>query len=180
MNPALWPNSLDIVESLDYRDPTRDAGSVFLAGGMKGCPDWRAEAIAQLSELAAIDAVSEVEFTVYVPRRIEPGNTIFRPEMVNWEYDCLRRADVILFWFPQGDVSTRSEQPIALYELGAAAASQRAIVVGAEAGYACYDDLVARLGSIRPELTLYSNLQSLTGAAYGAIRRLAARDTVAA
>lgn len=139
--------------------PQRYAGagpSVFLAGGITGCPDWQALATARL--LAYADVLN--------PRRSEyVASDKEYAQQVEWEFRNLRIADLILFWFPAGAI-----QPIALFELGAFASSRKPIVVGADPGYPRRTDVLLQLGHARPGLAVHSNLESTIGAAADAIQ----------
>ena len=53
------------------------------------------------------------------------------PEQIKWEFEHLRKADLISFWFCKETI-----QPIALFELGAWSRSKKPpIVIGVESGY---------------------------------------------
>jgi Nucleoside 2-deoxyribosyltransferase like len=116
--------------------------SVFLAGGITGCPDWQAD---------AVRALAASPYAVFNPRR----RTGFADpvEQIAWEYEHLRVADVVLFWFAAGQV-----QPIALYELGAMAALGKPLAVGADPGYPRRLDVTVQLGLARPDLRLHADL----------------------
>jgi hypothetical protein len=88
---------------------------VFLAGGITGCPDWQKEARAALEKHdgtgeplwpCAILNPRREDFPMHDPDAAE--------EQITWEYQALRDADIILFWFCKETV-----QPIVLFELGA-------------------------------------------------------------
>ena len=127
---------------------------VFLAGGISGCPNWHAEATVLLPTL-----VPGLPIAIYNPNRasfpIDDPNAA--SEQIQWEFDHLQTAKVILFWFPaSGDVP----QPIALYELGRYAALGRAIAVGADPQYIRRDDVVIQLALGRPELRVHDSLDA--------------------
>ena len=92
--------------------PERDYANkkiVFLAGPIKGAPDWQAQAIKDLADL-----------DVYVanPRRENVVN--FNLDLqVNWESRFLAAADVIMFWIPPkvADVSGRDYAQTSRFEL---------------------------------------------------------------
>lgn len=129
--------------------------SVFLAGGITGCPDWQATAAARLSPHA----------DVLNPRR---RNYVTADEeyarQVEWEYRHLRRADLIMFWF-----AAEAIQAIALFELGAFAASEKPMVVGADPLFPRRTDVVLQLGQARPGLIVHSSLESTIEAVVHAI-----------
>lgn len=129
--------------------------SVFLAGGITGCPDWQANAARRL--LPHADVLN--------PRRrnyVAGGDEYER--QVDWEYHHLRRAAIILFWFADEAI-----QAIALFELGAFAGSEKPIVVGAHPGYPRRTDVVLQLSHARPGLIVHSSLESTIEAVVSAI-----------
>ncbi|GII28550.1 nucleoside 2-deoxyribosyltransferase domain-containing protein [Planotetraspora mira] len=133
--------------------------SVFLAGGITDCPDWQSEAAASLADLPV---------AVLNPRRARfkdsPGAAA---EQIDWEYRHLVIADVILFWFPGGP----AVQPIALYELGAWAASTKPIVVGADPAYNRRLDVELQLSHVRPGLDVHTTLNATSQAARAVLER---------
>lgn len=118
---------------------------VFLAGGITGCPDWQAEAVAALADLDVV---------LLNPRRRVTPHRGAAAEQVGWEFQALRRADLVLFWF----AASQSVQPIALYELGAHAAGSKQIVVGADPRYPRRADVVLQLSHVRPGLVVHDTL----------------------
>ena len=134
--------------------------AVFLAGGITGCPDWQAEARRELDALPiAILNPRMADFPIH-----DPGAA---PAQIAWEFEHLRRADVVLFWFPD---SGPVVQPIVLYELGAHAAAGKPIAVGCDPGYARRVDVVLQLGHVRPEVVVRDTL----GAVCADVRTLVA------
>ncbi len=119
--------------------------AVFLAGGITGCPDWQATAAGLLP----------LPVVAFNPRRTAwpIDDPTAGPGQIAWEVRHLARADVVLFWFCQETV-----QPITLYELGAAAAGGRPMIVGADPGYPRRADVVLQLGHVRPEVTVLDSL----------------------
>lgn len=124
--------------------------AVFLAGGITSCPDWQTEAFQLLADLPiAVLNPRRANFPIHDPTAAEA--------QIRWEFQQLRRADVVLFWFPDSGPVT---QPIALYELGAHATGKK-IVVGCDPGYIRKQDVVIQLGLVRPELTVHDNLAAV-------------------
>ena len=80
---------------------------VFLAGGITNCPDWQKELIEKLKD---VDGV-----TLYNPRRADfpIGDPNAAEQQITWEFEKLKEADIIVFWFSRGSLN-----PIVLYELG--------------------------------------------------------------
>lgn len=123
---------------------------LFLAGGISGCPDWQAEARELLEHLPiAIANPRRVNFPI--------GDRFAAAAQINWEYQFLARASVQLFWFP---ASGPVPQPIALFELGAASATDERIAVGCDLGYVRRDDVVHQLHLRRPDVSVRDNLRA--------------------
>lgn len=122
--------------------------SVFLAGGITNCPDWQKEARAHL----------EGSVTVLNPRRDDfpIDDPSAAPAQIEWEFNHLRRAKAILFWFTAGE----SVQPIVLYELGRHAALNRPIAVGVESGYSREQDVREQLALARPDVWVQHTLKN--------------------
>jgi hypothetical protein len=137
------------IEAPDTHDDTLPA--VFLAGGITGCPDWQAQARRMLDPLpVAILNPRRADFPIHDPSAAAG--------QVAWEFEHLRRADVVLFYFPD---SGPVVQPIALYELGSHAAAGKPIVVGADPGYVRRADVVLQLGHIRPDVQVRDDLAAV-------------------
>ncbi|WP_328743804.1 nucleoside 2-deoxyribosyltransferase domain-containing protein [Streptomyces sp. NBC_00285] len=81
-------------------------------------------------------------------------------EQTAWEYEHLRIADVILFWF-----CAEAVRPIALYELGAHAARGTRLAVGAHPEYPRRLDVLEQLRLARPDVTVHDTLQDTVHAA---------------
>lgn len=83
-----------------------DSMSVFLAGGIVGCADWQSE---------IIELLSDCDVTLFNPRRpnFPINDPTAAPQQIKWEFDALRKAGVISFWFDSGTV-----QPIVMFEYG--------------------------------------------------------------
>jgi hypothetical protein len=128
--------------------------SVFLAGEITDCPDWQAAALSYLDgpDVAVLNP-RRADFPIHDPSATQ--------QQIDWEYRHLRHASVILFWFAGGP----SIQPIALYELGAHAASGKPLVVGCDPDYLRRADVLYQLGHVRPELTVFVSLAATCQAA---------------
>ncbi|MET8561221.1 nucleoside 2-deoxyribosyltransferase domain-containing protein [Streptomyces flaveolus] len=133
---------------------------LFLAGGISDCPDW------QKTVTAALD---DLDVTVLNPRRSnfplhDPNAEVAQ---VGWEYRHLRRANLVMFWFPE---SSTSHQPIALYELGALVGEGRALVIGTDPDYVRRTNVVTQLALARPEVHVHTTLADTIEATRTAIR----------
>ena len=100
---------MELITPISPERDYADKKIVFLAGPIKGAPDWQAQAIKDLADL-----------DVYVanPRRENVVN--FNLDLqVNWESRFLALADVIMFWIPpkETDVSGRDYAQTSRFEL---------------------------------------------------------------
>lgn len=105
---------------------------LFLAGGISNCPDWQEEVAEKL-----LKDLNKYDINIVNPRR----DTIPNPTLqINWEYEQIKVADYILFWFPAETLC-----PITLFEyckeLGR---SNKKIFVGFHPDYARKLDLIVQ------------------------------------
>jgi len=124
--------------------------SVFLAGGITGCPDWQAD---------MVEFLSDTDLVLFNPRRAnfpihDPSAAQFQ---IEWEHDHLRKADVILFWFPRETLC-----PIVLYELGAWSMTTKTIFVGVHPEYKRRQDVEIQTRLARPDVGgVYYSVQDI-------------------
>lgn len=139
--PEEWPSGL-----------RREYPSVFLAGGITGCPDWQAQMAAFLTGHGV---------TLLNPRRANfpIGDPDAAREQIEWEHTHLRRADAIVFWFCAAQI-----QPIALYELGAWSMTQKPMTVGVEPGYEREQDVRIQTELARSDVEIVDSLRALAKA----------------
>jgi len=141
--------------STDHRN------GIFLAGGITDCPDWQADIIARLN--TRLDG-----WTLYNPRR--PLFPIHDPAaaraQIEWEFTWLRRAEMILFWFPCETLC-----PIVLYELGAWSMTAKPIFVGCHSEYRRAQDVVIQTKLQRPDVEVVDNLFDLVEQVVGAAKK---------
>jgi hypothetical protein len=122
--------------------------SVFLAGGISGCPPWQWR-VAQM--------LAGTELTVINPRRETwPQDPTAAEQQIRWEFRHLRRATARLFWFPAETLC-----PITLYELGGATASEGPLFVGVEPAYARRFDVEVQTKLARPDVRVVYSLEDL-------------------
>lgn len=137
--------------------------TVFLAGGITGCPDWQTQARAILEHGEA----GQPELAIVNPRRADypwaEGEAAARFQ-VTWEQHWLHTVDATLFWFPACD-KTVTVQPIALYELGQALGEGRRIVVGVDGDYPRAFDVFTQCELARPGLVIHQTLRDTCAAA---------------
>ncbi len=123
--------------------------SLFLAGGITGCPNWQAIVVEQLKE---------TPLTLFNPRRQQfpiddPTASTFQ---IRWEYDHLRKADAILFWFPCETLC-----PIVLYELGAWSMTSKPLFVGVHPQYQRRQDVQIQTALVCPDVEIVHSLEDL-------------------
>ena len=128
--------------------PERDYANkkiVFLAGPIKGAPDWQAEAIKDLADL---------DIYVANPRRENVVN--FNLDLqVGWESKFLAAADVIMFWIPPkvADVAGRDYAQTSRFELAEWMAkthynhTRKQVVVGIDDAFFGKSYIVKRLAA---------------------------------
>lgn len=123
--------------------------SLFLAGGISGCPDWQQEVVKELQDES---------ITLLNPRRkrfpIEDPTAA--REQIQWEYQHLRKASLISFWFPRETLC-----PIVLYELGAWSMTAKPILVGVHPAYQRRLDVEIQTRLSRPEVEIVDTIQDL-------------------
>jgi len=88
---------MQYIESPENYSNKPDRMAIFLAGGITNCPDWQSE---------IVDSLQNFDITLLNPRRKkfpinDPGAS---KEQISWEYNHLRKADTILFWFPKESI----------------------------------------------------------------------------
>ncbi len=138
---------MNYVEAPDTYDGS--GRSVFLAGGITGCPDWQSEVVNFLKGSA---------ITLFNPRRTnfpihDPSASEFQ---IKWEYDHLRKASAILFWFPCETLC-----PIVLYELGAWSMTNKPIFVGVHPEYQRRQDVELQIKFVRPDVKVVYSIPDL-------------------
>ncbi|MDF1664849.1 MAG: nucleoside 2-deoxyribosyltransferase domain-containing protein [Planctomycetota bacterium] len=135
-----------------------DAPSVFLAGGISNCPRWHDIILTRLREQSL---ESDASWTILNPRRDAfPANeSQAAREQIEWEFEALKNADLIQFWFPKETLC-----PITLFELGRWIASEKAVIVGTDPYYQRRFDVEVQCELARPGMTIHSSLDKLADA----------------
>jgi hypothetical protein len=145
---------LELQPPTEYRPAL---SSLFLGGGITGCPDWQAEVAALLAD---------TPLTLLNPRRanfpIHDPNAAY--EQIAWEHTHLRRADAILFWFPCETLC-----PIVLYELGAWSMTDKLLFVGVHPDYQRRADVEIQTSLVRPDVRVVYSLGDLARTVRGAL-----------
>ena len=153
--------------------------TLFMAGGITGCPDWQ-------RDLRNLLFMQCPKLSVCNPRRdnfpIDDPNAV--KEQINWEFDAMMMADAISFWF-----SKETLQPIVMFELGRWSTPchpilyadppsspnpgqtsvvkikniPKKIFVGVQCDYPRRKDVEVQLELIRPDLEIVYRLDLLAG-----------------
>jgi hypothetical protein len=123
--------------------------SLFLAGGIVGCPDWQKDLVARLQDAPLV---------LLNPRRafflMENKNAA--SAQIAWEHTHLRQASAISFWFPCETLC-----PIVLYELGAWSMTDKKLFVGVHPEYQRRLDVLIQTALVRPDIHPVATLTDL-------------------
>ncbi len=138
------PERIEMPRSMRY-----EGDSLFLAGGITGTYDWQ-----QLVKRY----LKDVDIILFNPRRKDfPINDPTAAEaQIRWEFEHLRKASIILFWFPEETLC-----PIVLYELGAWSMTDKKIFVGVHPGYKRKRDVEIQTKLVRQEVNIVYDLNIL-------------------
>ncbi len=125
--------------------------SLFLAGGITGCVNWQAE---------LVELLKEEKIVLLNPRRkkFEVEDSIIEEEQIKWEFEHLKKADMVSFWFTEETLC-----PITLYELGKQSALDKPIFIGIHPNYKRKRDVEIQTKLIRPEIKIVYSLRELAG-----------------
>lgn len=123
--------------------------SLFLAGGIMGCPNWQQH---------LIDDLRDSGLTLLNPRRayFPMGDSSAAELQIAWEYRHLRKATAICFWFPCETLC-----PIALYELGAWSMTDKHLFVGVHPHYQRRQDVVLQTGLVRQNVKIVFSISDM-------------------
>ena len=126
--------------------------SVMLAGGITNCADWQAELISYLQG---------ADISVFNPRRAQfpLGDPEAGKVQIAWEFEKLRMADIVVFWFSRGSIN-----PIALLEYGSAIERlpPECIVVGVDPAYERKFDVYEQTRHARPDIKICDDISLLS------------------
>ena len=125
--------------------------SVFLAGGIVGCPDHQAKICGKLKSLPD-------NLIVFNPRRENfPINDSSAAEaQIRWEYTMLRRVDLISFWFPKETLC-----PIVLLELGLWLVQDKPLIIGVHPDYVRRQDVEIQTSLARPDIKIVYSVDDI-------------------
>ncbi|MHC4413629.1 MAG: nucleoside 2-deoxyribosyltransferase domain-containing protein [Planctomycetota bacterium] len=106
-----------------------------------------------------VQLLSNTHLTLLNPRRAnfpihDPNEAM---EQIVWEYNHLRKADAILFWFCQETLN-----PIVLYELGTWSMTNKLLFIGIHPEYRRRQDVEIQTDLVRPEIEIVYSLQELS------------------
>jgi hypothetical protein len=135
--------------------------NVFLAGGITNCPDWQAVLIDMIKDYKRITE----DVVVYNPRRknFPIGDPNAAEQQITWEYEHLKNADIIIFWFSVGSLN-----PIVLYELGRwGNSSDKMIIVGIDPKYERKQDVEIQTKLSKPHTPIVYSLEEVAESLYG-------------
>jgi hypothetical protein len=137
-------------DSFEPNGLTMKARRVFMAGGITDCPDWQQE---------YIEALKEAKGVLFNPRqkKFDVKNPLAAQNQIKWEFDHLRMAHAVSFWFPEETLC-----PIVLFELGAWSMSDKKIFVGCHPGYKRRYDVVMQMKLARPDVRIVQSLMEVT------------------
>ena len=136
-----------------WRQSVADTGhrtSVFMAGGITGCPDWQKD-IAKM--------LDHTQLVLYNPRRehFDVSNSNLTKEQIFWEFEHLKAANIVSFWFPPDTLC-----PITLYELGAHTQDYtKPLLVGVHPLYKRRIDIEEQTKHARPDIRIVYSLEDL-------------------
>ena len=116
--------------------------SVFLAGGITNCRDWQSEVVEKLKN---------TDLVLINPRR--KNWDVGATDAQIWEYDHLKLADMILFWFPCETLC-----PITLFEYGKWLGRKKPLFVGCDPECKRIQDVVVQTKLERPKLQVFTNI----------------------
>jgi nucleoside 2-deoxyribosyltransferase-like protein len=145
-------DTMKYIEAPASYAPIPGERSLFLAGGISGCPDW---------QRTMVDLLADTALLLLNPRRADfpihdPGAA---EAQITWEYQHLRRAAAILFWFP-----CETLNPIVLYELGAWSMADKPLFVGVHPRYQRRQDVEIQTRLARPDVPVALSLEDLATA----------------
>jgi hypothetical protein len=125
---------------------------LFLAGSITNCPDWQKEVIEKLKDVENL--------TIYNPRRADfpIGDPDAAEEQITWEYNKLKEADGVSFWFDSGSLG-----PITLYELGrwGNSSKDKNLLIGIHPEYQRKQDVEIQTQLSRPETSIVYSIDDL-------------------
>lgn len=141
-----------IIEAPKNYEPIENEVTLFLGGGITSCPNWQQDLIKLLGNTP--------DLVMYNPRRknfpIHDPNAA--EEQIIWEYNYLKKVDILVFWFSGGSLN-----PIVLYELGKYLnSSNRYGIIGIDENYGRRQDVEIQTKLSRPDIKIVYSLGDLS------------------
>lgn len=123
--------------------------SLFIAGGIKGCPDW---------QTGFCESIRDAGLTVHNPRRADFSidSVLGYAASLRGTHETLMKSETIAFWFPKESIN-----PVVLYELGIASMTGKKLFVGVDPGYFRQDDVRIQTGLVRDDVSIVYSLDDL-------------------
>jgi hypothetical protein len=141
-----------ITAPTEYRPDIQEV-SLFLAGGITGCPDWQSWMVERLArDRLVLLNPRRPDFPIHDPSAA--------PAQIAWEHRHLRLATGILFWF-----CAETLNPIVLYELGAWSMMDKPLFVGVHPAYARRQDVELQTRLVRRDIQIVYSLEALAAQA---------------
>jgi len=123
--------------------------SLFLAGGITGCPDWQKDMVMRLQDVSLVLLnPRQVNFPIHDPSAAK--------KQITWEHTHLQEATAIAFWFPCETLC-----PIVLYELGAWSMTQKRLFVGVHPECKRIQDVYIQTSLARPDVHIVTSIEEL-------------------
>ena len=160
MAKVIYVEALDKASAVD--DLLQSKIRIFMAGGITGCPDWQDEAVKMLTLQVGWNHLGlpgpDKDIMLMNPRRANfpMSDPTAADSQIKWEFDHLRYADVILFWFCAEQI-----QPIVLFEYGYWLGQDKPMIVGCDPKYPRRADVLKQTSLARPELKIHSSLNDV-------------------
>lgn len=126
-----------------------DEPSLFIAGGIRNCPNWQQQVI---KDLARTDLV------LLNPRREDfvTEEHLHDPKQIAWEKEHLTRATAIMFWFPPDTLC-----PSTIYELGYWSHSDKKLFLGLHPEYKRQFEMTVQTQMARPDVVVVDSLYAV-------------------
>lgn len=117
-----------------------DETSLFIAGGIRNCPNW---------QIDVIKGLTRTDLVLLNPRREDfvDERHIHDPDQIAWERQHLIKATAIMFWFPHETLC-----PSTLFELGYWLHSDKPLFVGIHLDYQRCFEVSVQTKLARPEI----------------------------
>jgi hypothetical protein len=132
--------------------PAWNPKSVYLSGGISGCPDW---------QKTISDTLNGSNITIVDPRNRDVNAANLSSSdlraLATQNHTTLLGCEAFCVWFPE-----ESTSPASLFELGALASMlERPLFVGAHPRYFRSRDVTIQTGLVRPEVRVVDSLDAL-------------------